>query len=103
MGCVLGHTFQSLDGQGAVSWFAFHENAATFGVFDTFEDEQGRQAHLTSRTAAALGAAAQTNSVRRRRLLQLTCWEPRSPERSAPTAHLAADGVRDIAHSSKAL
>jgi quinol monooxygenase YgiN len=29
-------------------------------VFDTFEDEQGRQAHLTGRIAAALGEAAQT-------------------------------------------
>lgn len=43
-----------------VTWFAFRENATTFGVFDTFEDEQGRQAHLTGRIAEALGEAAQT-------------------------------------------
>ena len=46
--------------EGTVAWFAFRENATTFGVFDTFEDEQGRQAHLTGRIAAALGEAAKT-------------------------------------------
>ena len=46
--------------QGTVAWFAFRESATTFGVFDTFEDEQGRQAHLSGRIAAALGEAART-------------------------------------------
>ena len=46
--------------QGTVAWFAFRENATTFGVFDTFDDEQGRQEHLSGRIAAALGEAAQT-------------------------------------------
>ena len=46
--------------QGTVTWFAFRETATTFGVFDTFEDEQGRQAHLAGRIAEALGEAAQT-------------------------------------------
>jgi quinol monooxygenase YgiN len=45
---------------GTVAWFAFRENATTFGVFDTFEDEQGRQAHLAGRIAEALGEAAKT-------------------------------------------
>jgi quinol monooxygenase YgiN len=46
--------------QGTVTWYAFRENATTFGVFDTFEDEDGRQAHLAGPIAAALGEAAQT-------------------------------------------
>ncbi|WP_406118509.1 putative quinol monooxygenase [Streptomyces sp. NBC_00989] len=46
--------------EGTVAWFAFRESATTFGVFDTFEDEEGRQAHLVGRIAAALGEAAQT-------------------------------------------
>ena len=46
--------------QGTAAWFAFRENATTFGVFDTFEDEQGRQAHLAGQIAAALGEAAKT-------------------------------------------
>ena len=46
--------------QGTVTWFAFRENATTFGVFDTFDDERGRQAHLNGPIAAALGEAAKT-------------------------------------------
>ncbi|WP_328675382.1 putative quinol monooxygenase [Streptomyces sp. NBC_00343] len=46
--------------EGTVTWFAFRETVTTFGVFDTFEDEQGRQAHLAGRIAAALGEAART-------------------------------------------
>ena len=46
--------------QGTVAWFAFRENATTFGVFDTFNDEQGRQGHLQGPIAAALGDIAQT-------------------------------------------
>ncbi|MFJ5223145.1 putative quinol monooxygenase [Streptomyces sp. NPDC088400] len=46
--------------QGTVAWFAFRQNATTFGVFDAFEDERGRQAHLAGRIAAALGEAART-------------------------------------------
>jgi hypothetical protein len=34
--------------------------ATTFGVFDAFGDEQGRQAPLTGQIAAALGEAAKT-------------------------------------------
>ncbi|MCX4820959.1 antibiotic biosynthesis monooxygenase [Streptomyces sp. NBC_01142] len=43
-----------------VTWFAFRENATTFGVFDTFQDEEGRTAHLQGRIAAALMEAAET-------------------------------------------
>ncbi|MFD4501958.1 putative quinol monooxygenase [Streptomyces sp. NPDC058457] len=43
-----------------VAWFAFKLGDTTFGVFDTFDDEQGRQAHLQGRIAAALTEAAGT-------------------------------------------
>ncbi|WP_371498089.1 antibiotic biosynthesis monooxygenase [Kitasatospora sp. NBC_00374] len=43
-----------------VTWFAFRENATTFGIFDTFEDEAGRTGHLQGRIAAALMEAAPT-------------------------------------------
>ena len=46
--------------EGTVAWFAFRESATVFGVFDTFEDEQGREAHLAGPIAAALGEAAKT-------------------------------------------
>ncbi|MGW9033294.1 putative quinol monooxygenase [Streptomyces sp. NPDC055722] len=43
-----------------VTWFAFRQSTTTYGVFDTFDDEQGRQGHLQGRIAAALMEAAQT-------------------------------------------
>lgn len=36
------------------SWFAFQLNDRTFGIYDTFEAEEGRQAHLTGEVAKAL-------------------------------------------------
>jgi len=41
-----------------VSWFAFQIDHNTFGIFDTFEIEEGRQAHLTGEVAKALLANA---------------------------------------------
>ena len=41
-----------------VSWFALRLGPSTFGIFDVFVDEDGRQAHLTGRLAAALMAEA---------------------------------------------
>jgi quinol monooxygenase YgiN len=39
-------------------WFALQLSPSTFGVFDAFEDEAGRQAHLTGPIAQALMAKA---------------------------------------------
>jgi quinol monooxygenase YgiN len=41
--------------QGTVTWYAFRIGETTFGIFDTFEDEAGRQAHLGGQIPAALG------------------------------------------------
>jgi len=40
------------------AWFAIRINPSTFGIFDAFPDEAGREAHLTGRVAAALMAKA---------------------------------------------
>jgi len=37
-----------------ISWYALKLGPATFGIFDTFNDEQGREAHLSGKIAAAL-------------------------------------------------
>ena len=42
---------------GTVTWYAFRLSDTTFGIFDTFSDEDGRQAHLNGPIAAALGQA----------------------------------------------
>jgi quinol monooxygenase YgiN len=41
-----------------IAWFGLRLGPSTFGIFDAFPDEAGRQAHLTGRVAAALMAKA---------------------------------------------
>ena len=40
------------------AWFGLRLGPTTFGIFDAFPDEAGRQAHLAGRVAAALMARA---------------------------------------------
>ena len=41
-----------------ISWYALRLGPSTFGIFDTFPDEEGRQAHLTGEVAKALMSKA---------------------------------------------
>jgi quinol monooxygenase YgiN len=41
-----------------IAWFAIQMSPSTFGIFDAFPDDAGRQAHLTGPLAAALMAKA---------------------------------------------
>jgi quinol monooxygenase YgiN len=41
-----------------LAWFGIRLGPSTFGIFDAFPDEAGRQAHLSGRVAAALMAKA---------------------------------------------
>lgn len=43
---------------GTIAWYAIRIGNSTFGIFDTFKDESGRQAHLTGKVAEALMAKA---------------------------------------------
>jgi quinol monooxygenase YgiN len=47
-----------LEEAGTSTWFAFQTGPSSFGIFDTFADEQGRKAHLTGELAKALFARA---------------------------------------------
>jgi len=40
------------------TWYALKLGPSTYGIFDTFPDEAGRQAHLTGRVAEELMAKA---------------------------------------------
>jgi quinol monooxygenase YgiN len=40
------------------AWFAIRLGPSTFGIFDAFPDEAGRQAHLSGQVATALMAKA---------------------------------------------
>jgi quinol monooxygenase YgiN len=39
---------------GTITWYAFAEDEGSYGIFDTFETEAGRQAHLDGPIAKAL-------------------------------------------------
>lgn len=41
-----------------INWYALQLGPTTFGIFDTFETEDGRKAHLGGQIAAALMAKA---------------------------------------------
>jgi quinol monooxygenase YgiN len=40
--------------EGTATWYAFRLYDTTYGIFDTFEDEEARQAHVNGRIPAAL-------------------------------------------------
>lgn len=40
-----------------MTWYAFKISDTTYGIFDTFTAEDGRQAHLNGQIPAALGEA----------------------------------------------
>ena len=40
------------------AWFGLQLGPSTFGIFDAFPDESGRQAHLSGQVAAALMSKA---------------------------------------------
>ena len=43
---------------GTVAWYGIREDDGAYSVFDTFEDEAGREAHLNGEIAKALMASA---------------------------------------------
>jgi quinol monooxygenase YgiN len=42
--------------QGTTNWFAMRMGPTSFGIFDTFHDDQSRQEHLAGKIAAMLMA-----------------------------------------------
>jgi quinol monooxygenase YgiN len=46
------------DEPATTAWFAIRMGPSTFGIFDAFPNEAGRQTHLSGRVAAALMAKA---------------------------------------------
>jgi quinol monooxygenase YgiN len=43
---------------GTVTWYGLQIGPSTFGIFDSFGDDAGRDAHLSGKVAAALMAHA---------------------------------------------
>lgn len=48
----------ALDEPGTLAWYAFRISETTYGIFDTFADEEGRQAHVNGKIPAALAEVA---------------------------------------------
>ena len=48
---------------GTISWFAIQEGPSAFAIFDTFDDEAGRDAHLNGKVAAALMEKAKAGDL----------------------------------------
>src|SRR6266480_2494587 len=48
---------------GTISWFATQEGPSSFAIFDTFDDEAGRNAHLNGKVAAALMEKAKAGDL----------------------------------------
>ena len=48
----------ALDEKGTLKWYAIKLGPRTFGIFDTFANEGGRNAHLTGEIAKNLTARA---------------------------------------------
>jgi quinol monooxygenase YgiN len=46
-----------------ISWFAIQEGPGAFAIFDTFDDEAGRDAHLNGKVAAALMEKAKAGDL----------------------------------------
>jgi FMN-dependent oxidoreductase (nitrilotriacetate monooxygenase family) len=44
-----------MDEPGTNTWYAFRLDDTTFGIFDTFDDEIGRHAHINGRVTESLG------------------------------------------------
>ena len=44
--------------EGTVTWYAFKISDTSYGIFDTFETEDARNAHLNGQIPAALGQVA---------------------------------------------
>jgi quinol monooxygenase YgiN len=44
--------------RGTTTWYAFRLGPTTFGIFDAFPEESGRQAHLNGKVVDALNASA---------------------------------------------
>jgi len=51
------------DEPGTRTWYAIQEGPASFAIFDTFDDEAGRNAHLSGKVAAALMERARAGDL----------------------------------------
>lgn len=64
---------------GTVSWYAFRIDQRTFGIFDTFDHEDGRQAHLHGKIPDQLGKLTPTLLAAPPRVRQIDILAVKAP------------------------
>jgi quinol monooxygenase YgiN len=72
------------------AWFGIRLGPSTFGIFDAFPDEQGRQAHLSGRVAAALMAKAPELLAKPPVIEKVDVLAVKLPEAKLPKKRMAA-------------
>jgi quinol monooxygenase YgiN len=65
---------------GTTSWYALKIGAAKFGIFDTFADANGRDAHLSGEIAKALFAKAEDLFAKPPMIERRKFWPRKRPE-----------------------
>ena len=73
------------DEPDTVAWFALRMDGSRYGIFDVFEDDAGRDAHLTGAIAEALGTRAAELFVSPPEIHKLDVVGSKLPQ-GAPTA-----------------
>ena len=64
---------------GTTAWYAVKIGPAKFGIFDTFADEQGRDAHLNGEIAKALFAKAQELFAKEPEIYKISILAEKAP------------------------
>ncbi len=77
---------------GTVAWFAVRIGPSTFGIFDVFDDEAGRDAHLNGRVAEALFAQADSLFSSPPSVQKLDVLSDKLPAGTAEAGHTDAGG-----------
>jgi quinol monooxygenase YgiN len=72
---------------GTVTWYAMRLGGPKFGIFDTFGDEKGREAHLNGEIAKALGARAQELFAKEPAVHKLELLAAKVPGAAGAKAH----------------
>ena len=62
-----------------VTWYVIKMDPGNYGIFDTFEDEAGRQAHMSGEVAKALFARAEELFVKPPEIQQINLLAAKVP------------------------
>ena len=64
---------------GTTTWYALKIGPSQYGIFDTFSDDKGREAHLSGEIAKALMAKAEDLFVKAPQIEKVTILAAKAP------------------------